>query len=156
MSKKQALKLIPIIFLSFFIVSCSGMQFENPLNKSNSITQGGDGEDTDNYVTSFTSDFGDDVPLPSTLEIIRNQTFINQSQTLKAEGIISLKGKIDIESLIVFFEESMPGAGWVKKYSSRPGTKAIIIFNKDNRRCIVNMVSEKTKTFATIWLYIQN
>ena len=147
MVKKQIWTLNVIFILSIFFVSCS--------NLTNVIDAGGKTEEKqETFETSFVSDFGDDISVPSSLNIVRDQTFINQPQTKKAEGVISLIGKIDIETLIIFFEESMLNAGWVKEYSARPATKSILLFHKGKRKCIINMLSMRNKSYATIWLYI--
>ncbi len=150
MSKKELFRVFTLfLFLVFIVSSCT---LANPVNPNNSKPE----ENKETFETSFVSDFSDDISLPSSLRVIRGQTFVNHPQTKTAEGVISLVGKADIDTLIIFFEESMLNAGWIKEYSARPGAKAMFVFYKENRKSLINIVSMRSEIYATIWLYIGN
>jgi len=90
-------------------------------------------------------DFGD-VLVPKELDLIKKDSFVYLSS-----GVLSLKGRVDINSLITFFENNMAKDNW-RMLSSFRSPKTIILFQKENRWCIINIKEEMFKVYVEIWV----
>jgi uncharacterized protein YceK len=94
-------------------------------------------------------DFGD-VMLPRELKVDQGNSFVMKSGGVTS-GVLVLKGSVDSTSLITFFENKMPGDGWVKKGSFR-SNRSIMLFEKKNRWCVIAVVDGKLSTQVEIWV----
>jgi hypothetical protein len=94
-------------------------------------------------------DFGD-VLVPKELDLIKKDSFVYLSSGVTA-GVLSLKGRVDINSLITFFENNMAKDNW-RMLSSFRSPKTIILFQKENRWCIINIKEEMFKVYVEIWV----
>jgi len=94
-------------------------------------------------------DFGD-VLVPSELNIIKKNSFVFQTPGLSA-GVLSLKGRVESSSLIAFFENNMAKDAW-KKVSSFKSPRTILMFQKENRWCVINITDGDFTTSVEIWV----
>ena len=94
-------------------------------------------------------DFGD-VPVPSELKLDKSSSFVYSAGHVTA-GVLSLKGYLDLNSLIVFFETNMPEQNW-KILSSFRSPRSILIFRKPQRICVVNITEKRLYTYLEIWV----
>lgn len=68
-------------------------------------------------------------------------------------GILHFDGRLEVNSLTEFFENSMPKNGW-KKSGSVKAQKNLLIFTKPNQTCMIT-VAESKFTFKTdVFVYI--
>ncbi len=85
-----------------------------------------------------------DVPVPKEMEIKKEKCFVFQT-TEFTTGVLTFSGNVESDSLIRFFNIKMPEDGW-RLLGSLKSPKNILFFQKENRFCIITIVS---KTFAT-------
>jgi hypothetical protein len=87
-----------------------------------------------------------DVPVPKEMEIQRERSFVFQT-TEFASGLLTFSGKVESNSLISFFRIKLLEDGWRLRFlSSITSPKTIMFFQKENRFCVITIIS---KTFTT-------
>ncbi len=94
-------------------------------------------------------DFGD-VLVPSELKVLRKSSFVFRTPGLSA-GVLSLKGRVEIGSLIAFFDTNMAKDNW-ELVSSFKSHRSIMLFHKENRWCVINISESEFYTFVEIWV----
>lgn len=94
-------------------------------------------------------DFGD-VMIPSELKLNRKESFVYATGGATA-GVLTLKGRVDRDSLIAFFENNMIKDNW-RLISSFRAPKAVMLFQKENRWCIISIEEDWTKELVKIWV----
>ena len=94
-------------------------------------------------------DFGD-VLLPRDLKVDSDDSFVFSSAGLTA-GVLSLKGRVEADSLISFFENRMPEDGWQMISEIRAG-RSMLLFKKQARWCVISIEEGKMSTHAQIWV----
>jgi len=92
----------------------------------------------------------DDVLIPLELEVDKEKSFVYHAPDFKA-GILSLSGRVEIDSLVRFFENNMAKDNW-RLVSAFKSPRTIMFFNKANRSCIVNITEKQFKTEVEIWV----
>jgi hypothetical protein len=85
-----------------------------------------------------------DVPVPKELDMKKEKSFVFQT-TGFTTGVLTFSGNVESDSLISFFNNKMPEDGW-RLLSSFRSIKNILFFQKENRFCIITIIS---KTFTT-------
>ena len=94
-------------------------------------------------------DFGD-VLVPSELKLIEKSSFVFKTPGLSA-GVLALKGRVEMSSLIDFFENNMAKDNW-RQVSSFKSTRTIMLFQKENRWCVINITDGDYNTMVEIWV----
>ena len=94
-------------------------------------------------------DFGD-VLIPQELKIQKKSSFIYQTGGFSA-GVLVLKGRIESNSLISFFENNMIKDNW-KLIGSLKSERTMLLFQKENRWCAINIVDQALTTQVEIWV----
>lgn len=95
------------------------------------------------------SDF-EDIRLPRELKEIKDQTFFMQTAGFSA-GVLSLKGRVEINSLIAFFESQMQKDNW-QLVGFFKSIRSLMMFYKGNRWCVVNITEKDFYTYVEIWV----
>ncbi len=98
-------------------------------------------------VTALYYDFKD-VPVPRAMEIRRDKSFVFQTTEFTA-GLLTFSGRVDPESLMNFFTVKLPEDGW-RFLSSIKSPKNIMFFQKENRFCIITIISKTLTTDVEI------
>ena len=94
-------------------------------------------------------DFGD-VRVPDELKVDNKSSFVYKTPGFSA-GVLVLEGNVEIYSLIAFFENSMNTDNW-EFVSSFKSPRTIMIFKKQDRRCVINITEKKFNTLVEIWV----
>jgi hypothetical protein len=94
-------------------------------------------------------DFGD-VLVPEELKVDKKRSFVYHAPGFTA-GVLGLYGRVDVNSLIRFFENNMAKDNW-KLASSFKSPRTIMFFHKMNRSCIINITEGKLKSEVEIWV----
>ena len=91
-----------------------------------------------------------DVLVPSELKLEKEGSFVFRTPGFSA-GVLSLKGRVEINSLIDFFNSNMAKDNWqlVSSFKSR---RTIMLFNKENRWCVINITEGDYYTYTEIWV----
>jgi hypothetical protein len=90
----------------------------------------------------------EDVPVPAEMEIKTDRSFVFQT-TEFAAGLLTFSGRVELNSLISFFRIKLPDDGW-RFLSSIKSPKTILFFRKENRLCIITIISKAFTTDAEI------
>jgi hypothetical protein len=90
----------------------------------------------------------EDVPVPAEMRLETERSFVFQT-TEFAAGLLAFSGRVDLDSLIRFFRVKLPDDGW-RFLSSIKSPKTILFFQKENRLCIITIISTAFTTDAEI------
>ena len=94
----------------------------------------------------------DDVLIPRELKLDRDASFVFESADFSA-GVLVLKARVELNSLISFFEVNMAKDNW-RLISSFKSERTLLLFNKENRWCVIN-ITDTAMDFNTrveIWV----
>ncbi len=92
----------------------------------------------------------DDVLVPSELKIDQGDSFVYQTAGFTV-GLLALKGRVDFGSLIEFFEKNMRKDNW-RLISEFKSQRAMMLFQKENRWCVIGITEGTYKTHVKIWV----
>lgn len=91
-----------------------------------------------------------DIPVPSELDLVSGDSYVFQSGSFKA-GLLTLRGRVDINSLISFFQMAMPRENWKAKGGFRY-RRSVLIFEKPDKICMINLYEKTFYTYAEIYV----
>jgi len=95
-------------------------------------------------------DFGD-VRIPKELRVEKKSTFVYQTTGFTG-GVLSLRGRVETDSLVNFFDRHMIGDNWqlISRFKS---PRTIMLFHKENKWCVIS-ISEGDffSTYVEIWI----
>jgi len=91
-----------------------------------------------------------DIPVPSELDLVSSDSYVFQSAAFKA-GLLTFKGRVEISSLINFFQMAMPRENWKAKGGFRY-RRSVLIFEKPDKICVINLYEKMFYTYAEIYL----
>jgi hypothetical protein len=92
----------------------------------------------------------EDVLVPSELKVDDKRSFVYHAPDFTA-GVLVLTGRVEVDSLIKFFENNMAKDNW-RLVSFFKSIRTIMFFNKSNRGCIINITEKQFKTEVEIWV----
>lgn len=90
-----------------------------------------------------------DVLIPAELKPDTKNTFVYQTAGLSA-GVITFSGRVELSSLVKFFERNMRKDNW-RKISTFKSPRTMLLFQKENRLCVIQIL-EGYKTEVIIWV----
>lgn len=91
-----------------------------------------------------------DVPVPPELQIVRKDSSVFQTTSFKT-GVLVFKGRVDYVSVLDFYLSAMPQQNWKLRGSSRYG-RSILVFEKSERICVINIEPETWYTYVEIYV----
>ena len=94
-------------------------------------------------------DFGD-VLVPREMKLQKDKTFVFRTPGLTA-GVLVFKGRVEINSLIAFFETNMIKDNWTP-ISSFKSPRTFMLYKKENRWCVISITENEFSTSAEIWV----
>ncbi len=94
-------------------------------------------------------DFGD-ILIPRELNVVKDSSFVFRTPGLSA-GVLSMKGNVEVTSLITFFEANMAKDNWTP-VSSFKSPRSMMLFQKENRWCVINITDQSFSTYVEIWV----
>jgi len=94
-------------------------------------------------------DFGD-VLIPHELSADKDSSFVFRTPGLSA-GVLALKGRVEINSLIKFFENNMAKDNW-RAVSSFKSPRSMLLYQKENRWCVISITDKGMNTHVEIWV----
>ena len=133
-----------MLTIIFAVGGCSSLT-----RKDNQATAPSSGEQASGGVPARYYDFGD-VLVPKELKVDKKSSFIYQTDGFSA-GVLVLKGRIETSSLISFFENNMAKDNW-KAISTFKSERTMLLFQKANRWCVMNITDETFNTYVEIWV----
>ena len=139
--RKKVLAFIGIGAVFFLIISgCAGVKSKKSGSESQATTQG---------PSPLYYDFGD-VLIPNELSVNKKESFVYKTPGFSA-GVLVLSGRVAISTLIAFFENNMQKDNW-RAISSFKSPRTVMLFQKENRWCIINMSEKDFKTYVEVWV----
>ena len=93
-------------------------------------------------------DFGD-VLIPEELKINEDGTYIIESGGFLT-GILALKGRVEKNSVVDFFKNNMAKDNWKMLTSFKSPDRALLLFQKQQRWCVVNITEKEFYTHVEI------
>jgi hypothetical protein len=112
-------------------------------------TDGSEAREKDNEKAPLYYDFGD-VLIPRELELDVNSSFVYHSAGLTA-GILAFKSKVELSSMIEFFESNMAKDNW-QAVGTFKSPRTLLLFQKENRWCVINITDNRWDTLVEIWV----
>jgi len=94
-------------------------------------------------------DFGD-VLVPKELKIDKDSSFVYKAPGFSA-GVLALNGRVEVGSLYTFFEDNMAKDNW-KLISAFKSPRTVMLFQKQNRWCVINITDGDFSTEVEIWV----
>ena len=94
-------------------------------------------------------DFGD-VLIPNELKVNKKASFVYKTSGFSA-GVLALSGRVEISSLFAFFESNMQKDNW-RDMGSFKSPRTIMLFQKENRWCMINITEKDFKTYVEVWV----
>jgi len=91
-----------------------------------------------------------DILVPIELKEIKKSSFVYEMAGVTA-GILSLKGQVDRDSLISFFEINMAKDNWSVVTTFKSPT-TMILYKKKNRRSVFRITEKSLNTYIEIWV----
>ena len=144
MTKQRLMTFIVFGAIALFISSCATT---DPNTSTGGTSQAAIQKDQGS--TPVYREFGD-VLVPSEMDYVPDSSFVYSASGL-AVGIMTLKGRVDTESLISFFQNNMSKDNW-KMISIFKSPKTILLFRKETRWSVIRITEETYYTYAEIWL----
>jgi hypothetical protein len=130
--------------LAFFLAGCT-----SPNLKRNGYVEPTSTAPRDRGPSPLYYDF-DDVLVPSELKVDRENSFIYRAAGIVA-GVLALSGRVEVGSLTAFFENNMARDNW-KIVSAFKSPRTMMLFQKENRWCVIIMSEAWLNTSVEIWV----
>jgi hypothetical protein len=134
---------IAVVFLTLVLGGCSA------LNKNKDTASDTPAEPADKGPVPIYLDFGD-VLIPHELSFDEDSSFVFRTPGLSA-GVLALKGRVEINSLIKFFENNMAKDNW-RAVSSFKSPRSMLLYQKENRWCVISITDKGLSTHVEIWV----
>jgi len=91
-----------------------------------------------------------DILIPRELTEIKADSFVFRTPGMSA-GVLAMKGNVEVSSLIAFFENNMAKDNWTL-ISAFKSPRSMMLFQKENRWCVINITDRRFSTFVEIWV----
>lgn len=91
-----------------------------------------------------------DIMVPARLKIDPKKSFVHDASGFKA-GTLYFSGRVEVDSLVAFFKDSMIREGWQLKSTFRY-PKALLVFEKPKKICIIIIKETMMSTIVEIWV----
>ncbi len=92
----------------------------------------------------------EDVLVPRELKLNAQYSFVYHTSGFTA-GVLVFKSKAERNSLIQFFENNMTKDNW-QAVSSFKSPRTLLLFQKENRWCVINITDNNWDTLVEIWV----
>lgn len=91
-----------------------------------------------------------DIPVPAELTPLHDDSYIYREEDVRA-GVLILRGRVDVGSLIRFFQVGLPRQGWVPKGGMRY-RRSVLLFEKPDKSCVIDIYEKLFYTYAEIYV----
>ncbi len=122
------------------LISCSSIP---------KTTDGSDARVKDEQNAPLYYDFGD-VLVPRELNLDAKSSFVYHTSGFTA-GVLVFESKVERTSLIEFFDNNMAKDNW-RAVSAFKSPRTLLLFQKENRWCVINITDGDWNTMVEIWV----
>jgi hypothetical protein len=91
-----------------------------------------------------------DIPVPQELDLQSKESYVVQSGSIKT-GILTLRGRVDLNSLINFFQMAMLREHWKPRGYFRY-QRSILIFEKPDKICVIRLYEDIFYTYVEVFV----
>jgi hypothetical protein len=91
-----------------------------------------------------------DIPVPQELNLQSKESYVVQSGSIRT-GLLTLRGRVDLNSLINFFQMAMPRENWKPKGYFRY-QRSILIFEKPDKICVIRLYEGMVYSYVEIFV----
>ena len=91
-----------------------------------------------------------DIPVPNEMNVLSSESSVYESGPFKT-GILTLRGRVDLNSLINFFQLAMKNQGWKAKGSFRY-RRSVMVFEKPDKVCVMNFYEKLYYSYVEIYV----
>jgi hypothetical protein len=98
-------------------------------------------------------EFGD-VIIPREMDIDKDASFIYNRSGVNV-GLLRLSGRLESKSLMRYFQNNMANEGW-RMVSQFQAPQSLMIFEKENRMCLIAVEDSTFQTFVDVWVVPRN
>ncbi len=92
----------------------------------------------------------EDIPIPMELNIVQNDSYVLQAVNQKG-GLLTLRGRVDINSVINFFQSAMSREGWRQRGGFRY-RRSVLLFEKPDKTCMINIYEKLYYTYVEVYV----
>jgi hypothetical protein len=135
--------LMGVVLHVLVFVFISGCATQTLSEKATPLEESKQSKETEEASISLYYDFKD-VPVPKELKLQKEKSFVFRTNEFTT-GILTFSGKVKSDSLISYFIKKMPDDAW-SFLSSFKSAKNILFFQKENRFCIIIIISKAFRT----------
>jgi len=140
---KFVVNILIVVLLAFFISGCFGLGSSSKSEGDPTATQ-----PKSKKTTAIYYDF-EDVLIPMELSIVKNRTVVILTPGFTS-GLITLKGRVERQSLFNFFNHNMAKDNWtVISQIKSPGI-TIMVFQKPSRTSVITIRDEQIYTYVEV------
>jgi hypothetical protein len=132
--------MVIVVALMLLSVACSSTP---------KATDGAQAREKDEKNAPLYYDF-DDVLVPRDLTLNTKSSFVYHTPDLTA-GVLVFTSKVERNSLIQFFDNNMAKDNW-QTVSSFKSPRTLLLFQKENRWCVINITDNNWDTLVEIWV----
>ena len=136
------------VALKTFGIMLALMVFGVACSSTPKITDGSEAREKEAKNAPLYYDF-DDVLIPRDLKLNSKSSFVYHTSGLTA-GVLVFTSKVERSSLIQFFENNMAKDNW-QTVSIFKSPRTLLIFQKENRWCVINITDNNWDTLVEIW-----
>ncbi len=141
---KPVVTIMAVVLSAFFISGCLGNMF----SKKSGNDPLPDIQPKSKKATAVYYDF-EDILIPMELSIVKNKTVVISTPGFTS-GIITLKGRLERQSLFDFFNKNMQKDNWnILSQIKSPGT-TIMVFHKTSRIAVITIRDEQLYTYVEV------
>lgn len=146
-------KLVPFSLLcGFLLAGCASFSGNsnpppNPVGQSQQSQSSASSQSSANSPVYY--DFSD-IPIPPQLSLVRDDSYVFQAGALKA-GVLTLKGRVEISSLVNYFTTAMAREGWQSRGGFRY-RRSVLIYEKPHKTCVIDLRSSTFYTYVEIYV----
>lgn len=138
-------KLLVCLVLSLFVLSVQGCTYFDRTDEEGTVAI--DAQSQPFYPKDF-----NDVLIPDGLTLDRNESMYIKSESFNG-GILNYQGRLEVNSLTEFFENTMPEKGWTLSGSVK-SANSLLIFTKPEKTCMISITESKLSMNTEVYIYV--
>lgn len=142
---KRTRKLLACLVLSVFVLSVQGCTYFDRTDEQGTAALVPESQ------PFYPRDFNE-VLIPDGLMLDRTESMYIKSESFNG-GILNYQGRLEMNSLTEFFENTMPQKGWQLSGSVKSAS-SLLIFTKPEKTCMISITESKLSMNTEIYIYV--
>jgi len=142
---KRTRKLLVCLVLSVFVLSVQGCTYFDRIDEQGTAALVQESQ------PFYPRDFNE-VLIPDGLMLDRTESMYIKSESFNG-GILNYQGRLEMNSLTEFFENTMPQKGWQLSGSVKSAS-SLLIFTKPEKTCMISITESKLSMNTEIYIYV--